>query len=573
MLMMNIMKKKNDMILSIFKTSLGTVISNKFKWLLALTLILALAMPIILYTGRIDGVGEFEYLIYYRLLLFNDYLNSLAMLAALLAALLLRSLWPRVEQLAQWITMHPLRVCIIVFIVLSGVGRFVYQAFPLAMDEYAPLLQARIFAQGSLTISYPLELLDRMVVPGFQGYFILVNHETGQAASAYWPGLALLMTPFALLEIEWLLNPLLAAIGLWLIGDLASQASGKTQARGWAILAALACPQYTINAMSYYAMTGLLTLNLLYLWLLLKCNWRSTLLAGLVGSFALVMHNPVPHTLFAMPCIIWLLSNRSRYTQLLPLIVGYLPLVILLGIGWSLLTHLDYSAESEKSMGFMVNVQKRFQEVFTLPDINILRMRIYALCKTIIWAAPGLLLVLFFKNNNLIQRILLSCLIFSFVFYLFVSYDQGHGWGYRYIHSAWGLIAIAAGIFAVSEHKFQQNFIAVSLLAGLLATPVFALQTGRTIAISNALQPELPKTQDGQLLVFITSYPSLYTIDLIRNYPKDQGKIIRMVSYGTEEDTVLVKQLSAKAFQVSTSSMGSVWQLPLEQSHTNIGTN
>jgi len=578
MWMTNIMKKSNNMMLNISKTSLETVISNKSKWLLALTLILALAMPIILYTSRIDDVGEFEYLIYYRLLFFNDYLNSLAMLAALLAAMLLRPLWPRVGQLAQWITLYPLRTCIIAFIVLSGVGRFVYQAFPLAMDEYVPLLQARIFAQGSLTTNYPLELLDRMVIPGFQGYFILVNHETGQAASAYWPGLALLMTPFALFEMEWLLNPLLAAIGLWLIGDLASQASGKTQARGWAILAALACPQYTINAMSYYAMTGLLTLNLLYLWLLLKCSWRGTLLAGLVGSFALIMHNPIPHILFAIPCIIWLLSNRSHYAQLAPLVLGYFPLVLLLGLGWLLLTHslgLNYGYEPDKNIGFLEVWRQKIQEIFVWPDTRIIRIRIYSLCKTIIWATPGLLLVLFFsKPSSLIQRLLLSCLILSFAFYLFIPYDQGHGWGYRYIHSAWGLIAISAGIFAVSGHKSQRNFIIASLLAGSLATSVFAFQTGRTIAISNALQPTLPTVKnDNRILVFIASHPSLYTIDLIRNYPKDQGKIIRMVSYGTEEDAVLAKQLSAKAFQVSTSPMGSVWQLPLEQSHANTGTN
>jgi len=556
-----------------------TEINSLFRWLLALTLILAVTMPIILYKSRIEGVGEFDYLIYYRLLFFNDYFNSLAMLAALLAALLLRSLWLRVEQLVEWITLHPLKTCIITFVIIASIGRLVYQAFPLAMDEYVPLLQARIFAQGNLTFTYPLELLDRMVAPGFQGYFILINPETGQVASAYWPGLALLMTPFSLFELEWLLNPLLAVIGLWLIGDLAKQASGSLQARGWAMLAALACPQYTINAMSYYAMTGLLTLNLLYLWLLLRRSWRSTLLAGLVGSFTLVMNNPIPHILFAVPCIIWLLSNRIYYTQLLLLVISYLPLGLLLGLGWSLLTHslgLNYGSELDKNVGFFTVWIQKIQETFVFPDMEIVYIRIYALCKTMIWSSPGLLLILFFsKPNTLIQRLLLSCLVLSFVFYFFVPYDQGHGWGYRYIHSAWGLIAISAGIFAVSGHKFRRNFIAVAILAGLLATPVFALQTGRTISVSNnTLQPILPTTQDdSQFFVFITPHPGLYTLDLIRNYPKDEGKIIRMVSYGAEEDAVLAKQLSPQAIKISVSPMASVWQLPIEQLNTNTGVN
>jgi len=578
-------KNRNNMIFNtsrvLEKVSL-IGIPARFRWLLALTLISAVAMPIIMHAGRVEGVNEFDYFIYYRLLFFNDYFNSLAMLAALLAALLLRSTWSRVEQLAQWITLYPLKTCIISFVAIAGAGRFIYQAFPLAMDEYAQLLQARIFSQGSFALIYPLELLDRMVIPGAR-HFILVNPETGQAASAYWPGLALLMTPFAFLELEWLLNPLLAAIGLWLIGDLANQASGQSQARGWAILAALACPQYTINAMSYYSMTSLLTFNLLYLWLLLKNNWRSTLLAGVVGGFALGMHNPVPHSLFAIPCIAWLLLNRSRYTQLFPLIIGYFPLILLLCLGRNLLIHfmelkgnlhaVNYHYENADFIGKLF---QKIQEIFIFPDLRIVIVRAYALCKMVIWAAPGILLALFFiKPNTLIQRILLYSLVFSFIFYLFIYFDQGHGWGYRYIHPVWGIIAISAGIFAVSGHTFQRNFIAVSVLAGLLATPVFALQTGRTIALSKSIQPALPTTQDdSQFFVFITPHNGLYTMDLIRNYPKDEGKIIRMVSYGEEEDAILAKQFSLEALQISVSPMGSVWKLPpIKESYITTGVN
>jgi len=572
MLMMNIMKRKNNMIFSPLKTSVVTYftgINLRFRWLLALALLSSIAMPVIMYAGRVEGAGEFDYLIYYRLLFFHDYYNSLAMLAALLAALLLRLLWSRVEQLAQWITLYPLKTCIFAFVIIASVGRLIYQAFPLAMDEYVPLLQARIFAQGSLTFTYPPELLDRMVIPGFQGQFIHVNYETGQIASVYWPGLALLMTPFAFLELEWLLNPLLAAVGLWIIGDLAYQASRQPQARGWAILAALACPQYIINAMSYYSMTATLTFNLLYLWLLLKRDRRSTLLAGLVGAFALVMHNPIPHSLFAMPCIVWLLSSRSRYTQLILLAIGYIPSI-------PLIYFLKFNSIQDSipydNVSFIEAWLQQAKNVFIFPDINMVIIRAYALCKMVIWTAPGLILLLFFvRPITLIQRILLCGLVFSFVFHLFIPYDQGHGWGYRYIHAEWGLVAIGAGIFAVSGYTFQRNFIAASLLAGLLATPVFALQTGRTIALSKSIQPALPATQDdSQFFVFITPHAGLYTMDLIRNYPKDEGKIIRMVSYGAEEDAVLARQFSSEALQISVSSMGSVWQLPKESHITSI---
>src|SRR5690606_3105771 len=178
------------------------------------------------------------------------------------------------------------------------------------------------------------------------------------------------MAPFALFGGEWLLNPLLGALGLLVIGDLARQATGHEDARGWAMLAALACPQYTVNAISYYAMPGLLTLNLLYLWLLLRPGWKSAVLAGAVGSLALVMHNPAPHVLFAMPCVIWLLANRSRWTRLAPLILGYVPLTALLCFGWPLLTAsmgLRPAAVAATDAEFLASWLGKLRGIFELP--------------------------------------------------------------------------------------------------------------------------------------------------------------------------------------------------------------
>ena len=53
---------------------------------------------------------------------------------------------------------------------------------------------------------------------------------------------------------------------------------------------------------------------------------------------ALVLHNPVPHALFALPVGVWLLVDKSRRRQLLPLGLGYLPLTALLLFGWLVLT-------------------------------------------------------------------------------------------------------------------------------------------------------------------------------------------------------------------------------------------
>lgn len=531
------------------------------RGLLPLTLALTAAAPLAMYSGRIPGLGEFDYLIYYRLLFYNDFTNALAMLAAFLLALAVRPLRDLVSRLADWISLNPGKTCAIAFVALAIAARVVYQGFPLAMDEYAPLLQARIFAQGDIAITYPRELLDRMVVPGFQGSFIHVNHETGNAISGYWPGLALLMTPFAWFKAEWVLNPLLGAVGLWLIGDLARQGSGSERARGWAMLAALACPQYTINAMSYYAMTGLLTLNLLFLWLLLRPGARNAFLAGIAGSVALVMHNPVPHALFAIPVGIWLLTSEERRRKLIPLAAGYVPLTALLGLGWPLLTSemgLRPTAVAAADVGFVASWIERLGQLFVLPGLDMLIVRSYAAWKTLIWAAPGLLLVAFLvKPRHALQRVLLAAFLITFAFYFLVPFDQGHGWGYRYIHSAWGLIPIAIGVFAAKADDECGRLLAAAVFAGLLATPAFLWTTRETISTSIALQPATPG--QGKALVFIANRPSLYTLDLIRNYPGEGDRILRMWSRGADEDARLATRIAPNAVLHSADERGSTW--------------
>ncbi|GHC09289.1 hypothetical protein [Thermomonas carbonis] len=535
--------------------------------LLALTLLLSIAAPLAMYSGRVPGLGEFDYQIYYRLLFYNDFTNSLAMLGALLLAFALRPLHRFIEQLADSITNRPITACIAAFSILAIASRVVYQGFPLAMDEYAPLLQARIFASGALTATYPPELMDRMVVPGFQGVFILVNHDTGQAASAYWPGLALLMTPFALFGGEWLLNPLMGAIGLWLIGDLAKQASGSDKAFGWAFLVAMACPQYSINAMSYYAMSALLTLNLLFLWLLLRPGWRQAMLAGVVGSIALVLHNPVPHALFAVPVFIWMLADPERRRRLVPLAAGYLPLTLLLCLGWPLLTStmgLRLSGVTATHAGFFASWVEKLQGIFFVPNLELLVIRSYAAWKALIWAAPGtLILALIARRQTTIQRLLLAGFLITFGFYFFFPYDQGHGWGYRYVHSAWGLVAVAAGVFAVRgiSTSPQRSFLATAICAGLLAMPAFMYSTRQTINTSIAQQPPTP--EDGRSVVFFsTDRPALYSVDLVRNYPRNQERTINMLSEGTEADRALMRKIAGEAVLVTIDQRGSSWRIP-----------
>src|SRR6185437_7921307 len=130
--------------------------------------------------------------------------------------------------------------------------------------------------------------------------------ESGAVASMYWPGLALLLTPFTLLGVPWLLNPLIGGATVRAMHRLARQFFVGEEAVGLVVLLTVASPAVTINAISFYSMPAHLLANTLFVVLLLRRTLAAALLAGIIGSLALALHNPVPHLLFALPWIGWL---------------------------------------------------------------------------------------------------------------------------------------------------------------------------------------------------------------------------------------------------------------------------
>src|SRR5205823_3017327 len=57
----------------------------------------------------------------------------------------------------------------------------------------------------------------------------------------------------------------------------------------------------------------------------------------------------------------------------------------------------------------------------------------------------------------------------TFVVYLFVRFDQGHGWGYRYFHSAWGVIPILAGCAMTDRAQANSRLVSFAGAAAILS--------------------------------------------------------------------------------------------------------
>jgi hypothetical protein len=436
----------------------------------------------------------------------------------------------------------------------------VYHDYPLSMDEYAAVFQAKIFASGHLTAQLPPNYIDWLVVRGFNGEFLIASGETGRAIEEYWPGFALLLAPFEFIRLPYLCNALLAGLALFLIHWITRQITQDKRAAGWALLFAMASGAFVADAISYYSMQAHMTANLLFAALLLQPSRYRAFGAGLIGSLALILHNPVPHTFFAIPWLIAVAVNRKQRRYLPALILGYLP-GLCMGWAWLALQAVIGSAAHHLSLGSVVH------GVFTWPTAAVLNIRTASLVKVWIWAVPCLFVFAavgcFRHRKDLRVRLLAASAILTFVGYLFVAFDQGHGWGYRYFHSAWGVIPILAACAMTDRSEANQPLVsfagAVAVLSLGLLIP---FQMHQIEGFISAHLAQLGRARrPGNNIYFIHPRGGFYVADMVQIDPQLRGKDLMLVSRGAALDAKLVLDHWPQALKITGDRAYDQWYL------------
>lgn len=458
-----------------------------------------------------------------------------------------------VDRLLQGLERRRGFVALLLWILLCWGSLAIYQNHPLSMDEYAAVFQARVFAAGALHGQFPPDLLDNLIPGGFQNHFLMVNRSTGAVFSAYWPGFSLLLTPFVWLGIPWACNPTLVAASFLLIARVARDLMAVPQAAGWALLFALASPAFVANGITYYSMPAHLLFNLGFAWLLLSPSPSRLFLAGLVGGFALVLHNPFPHAVFALPWILWLvLRSERRVSNLLWLMAGYLPVVAGLLVGWSLWQQQTLQVGAavaaaqaqvhadvfERSVG----VLGRLTRVLQMPDESILYARLGGLIKLWLWACPMLLLLAWWggrESKTIWIRLFGASALVTFFAYFLIRFDQGHGWGYRYFHPAWGVLPILAAAGALKlvsmpdeGVRWARTLAATALVSVLVTNGQRSVQMGGFVVDHLA---QFPPRSAAAVQLVMHNGRGYYAYDLIQNDPWLRGsQVIALVR--TEDD-------------------------------------
>jgi hypothetical protein len=524
--------------------------------------------------GNVHGLST----VFFMLFAYNDYAGGVCTLL-ILAVSLLGSRYVPARQVLQWAGSRPLIIAVITGLLLALGTIVIYHDHPLSMDEYAAHFQSRIFAAGRLHGRFPVPPLDWLIPRGFQDYFLNVSPATGSVAETYWPGFALLLAPFTWAGVSWLCNPVISALTLLAVHRLALELFDDREAAGFALLLTIASPVIFANGISYYSMPAHLLANSVFALLLVHPTPPRATAAGVVGSLALVLHNPVPHMLFAAPWLVWIATRPRGMRLLAALVAGYLPLCAVLGLGWFLYSgHLLHDGLDSVAAPIVATDRlQRMIEIFSLPSSTVVLARIIGIAKVWMWAVPGLLVLAAAGavrgRQDVLCRLLTASALLTVIGYFFVPVDQGHGWGYRYFHSAWMALPLlaTAALFRLARSSkvarspgrlFEDNetkdFVATCILLTLVFGVGFrAWQMEAFISRDVRQVPQYKGTE--RRVVILDGRASFYGADLVQNDPWLRENEIRMYSRGAPADEQMMAQYYADFRRVYADRYGTVW--------------
>jgi hypothetical protein len=514
--------------------------------------------------------------IFYVLFTFFDYSAAMLWLGILLVALFVPQ-WTGFNPLLRWIGQHPYVIGAATAVLFSIGTLVVYHNQPLSMDEYAPVFQSKAFAAGHLSGRFPPDLLNLLVPEGFQKIFLGASKTTGEVASKYWPSFALLLTPFTLLGIPWACNGVLSGITVVVLNKLSKRLFQSVEAAGLVTLFTIASPVFFADGISYYSMTAHMLANAIFALLVLEPTRGRLFAAGVVGSIALTLHNPVPHALFALPWFVWLATQDKPVAKLTALCAGYLPLSLLLGLGW-----FWYLGQLVQNVGGAAGtadgVASTVANAFVLPTGTVYYARLVGLTKILLWSAPCLLLLAVAGacRSRMDSRMLTftAAAVLTLTGYLFVPADQGHGWGFRYFHSAWLVLPLLATAFLFPLAKAQHQATApeapsspadADLGAYVVACALLSLVVGvglRASQMNDFMTDHLsqyPHYAGTEPRVVVQSGNGFYPYDLVQNDPFLRKDVVRMVDIGENATASAIRKHFPTYHRVYEDGYGQVW--------------
>ena len=205
---------------------------------------------------------------------------------------------------------------------------------------------------------------------------------------------------------------------------------------------------------------------------------------------------------------------------------------------------------------------------FKFPDFVLLSARVIGILKIFAWSIPRGLPVLAILGGRYIHKCIHLKLwgwsaILTLFIYLFVPFDQGHGWGFRYFHSAWLALPLISTAYITSQQFGEvihgKKIICIaSLLSLTLCTGLRFFQVHQFIGQQLSQLPILEKSK--RYVCILQTQKGYYMDDSVQNDPFLREPTIMLRSYTYHDDRKMVKELFPNAINTISSSQYMVWE-------------
>jgi len=429
-----------------------------------------------------------------------------------------------------------------------------FDNYPLSRDEHMVLFDMAVFRNGRLAA--PLAPEWRPYTQALTPEFLLSLPGNVAWVSAYMPGNAMLRTAFGAILDPALMNPIFAAVGALAVFDIAKRLfPHDASAQGMALLMYASSAQLVVTAMTPFAMTAHLALNLAWLALYLRGTRRCHAAAIGLGFIGIGLHQVIFHPLFALPFIERLRRNGQWRTAAI-YVVSYAAF----GLFWISYPHLvaisaGIDGPSTPGSGIGTFIADRVIPLLLHRDPETLPFTAANLIRFISWQNLALLPLMVVgmravRRDEGMARPLAYGILLTIVAMTILLPYQGHGWGYRYLHGLIGSCALLAayGWRDFSARAEVRHLVGLGTLMTICWSLPFLLWQSHTFVHPYAEVNRMIDRTDADIAVVETDGLGL-PLDMVRNDPDLRNRPIRLASSKlTTSDIVQLCHLGTVAF-------------------------
>ncbi len=433
-----------------------------------------------------------------------------------------------------------------------GAHRILFD-YPLSWDECLARFDSLIFRSGQAIAPLSEEWRPYAGALAWQSFMQPVADHAA-LISAYLPVNAALRALVSLWTDESLTSPLLAALAIlstFEVGRLLWPE--RSDAAFVAAILVLTSSQVLVTAMTPYAMTAHLALNMLWMWFFLRDAPWSHAGAIVIGFLASGLHQLVFHPLFAAP-FIFSLYRQKRFGLALVYALSYAGIGLFWISYWKIALTLQAiaapaAAPSAAAIGGTRFFAERIASLLIDYEWQSIPLMLKNGLRFVVWQNPLLLPLAALSRRALSQdrgysRELLAGVLLTLGAMCLLMPFQGHGWGYRYLHGLIGNLAllggfgwIAATSGAARESAAMRAALLLSSAFSLLVLLPAHLESARTLTEPYA-RADAALRQARSDIVLIDKTGMRYGVDLARNDPFLRERPVRLALHALSDADV-----------------------------------